>query len=141
MKNTVSLQRRPPGKIVNQILNDMCIVQTKSSKGFVEVILGNKGVKLTGCNSVLICNLPCLPLKNINSCNEFSKNALCPFSRWWACTCRAWAVTRCCRVSLLQSKWVQLKQTLTEPLPFTPPHPRSLSQCAKANTTTIRICL
>uniref|UniRef100_A0A3Q4ALL1 Proton-coupled zinc antiporter SLC30A9, mitochondrial n=1 Tax=Mola mola TaxID=94237 RepID=A0A3Q4ALL1_MOLML len=49
-------------------------------------------------------------------------------SRWWACTCRAWAAMRCCRASLSQSKWVLPKRTLTILLPFTPLHLRSLSQ-------------
>lgn len=53
--------------------------------------------------------------------------------RWWACTCRAWAPTKCCRALPSQSKWALPKQTLTGPLPFIRLHLRSLSQCANAN--------
>lgn len=62
------------------------------------------------------------------------KNRIVSLPRWWACTCRALAVMRCCRALLLPSKWAPLKQTLTIPSPFTPPHLRSLSQCVNANT-------
>lgn len=55
------------------------------------------------------------------------------FFRWWACTCRAWAVTRCCRDLPWPLKWALPKQTLTRRLPSTPPHLRSLSRCANAS--------
>lgn len=53
------------------------------------------------------------------------------FTRWRGCTCRAWAVTRCCRALPWQSRWAPPRQTLTGRSPSTPPPLRSLSPCVK----------
>lgn len=45
--------------------------------------------------------------------------------RWWDCTCKGWAVTKCCRALLWLSKWAPPRLTWTTPLPFTPLLPRS----------------
>lgn len=65
---------------------------------------------------------------------EYSALHLRLSCRWWACTCRAWALTKCCRALPSQSKWALQKQTLTGPLPFIRLHLKSLSQCANANS-------
>lgn len=79
------------------------------------------------------------PLTHTYNCSAFSD--LCFCCRWWGCTCKAWAPTRCCRALPSRSKWALPKQTLTRPLPSTRLHLKSLSQCANANIATTPTCL
>ncbi|KAM6362092.1 glutathione reductase, mitochondrial isoform 3-T3 [Alca torda] len=45
--------------------------------------------------------------------------------RWWDCTCKGWAATKCCRALPWPSKWGPPRPTWTTPWPFTPLLPKS----------------